>query len=152
MQVFTIEQNLVQGIETMLANWNQYRQSLDLFRIQLGLPTIMPLELDDEPIQPMYDLIDRYEKTSIYYAQAVNESMEFGKYDEAKKVRERFHKLLSEANLMYLDLFDKDKDKWERIPLPFQTEGPRRWRAWGKHSPTPDWRPRERPSRQNLSR
>ena len=73
-QAYTMEQNLVRGIETMLANWNQYRQSLDLFRIQLGLPTTMRLELADEPIQPMYDLIERYEENSNYYAQAVNDS------------------------------------------------------------------------------
>ncbi len=129
-QVYTIEQNWVQGIETMLSNWNQYRQSLDLFRIQLGLPTTLPLELDDEPIQPMYDLVDRYEKSSIYYAQAVEGSMDIGKPSEAKNVRSLYHKLLGEANLVYMDRFDKDKDVWVRTPLPFKTEGPQRWKAW----------------------
>ena len=100
-QVYTMEQNLVKGIETMLQNWNQYRQSLDLFRIQLGLPTNLVLELDDEPIQPMYDLIDLYEKTSIYYAQAMEASrMAASANFRANKVREDFRKVLQESNLV----------------------------------------------------
>ena len=70
-QVYTMEQNLVKGIETMLTQLEPVSPVARPVPHPARSADHLPLELDDEPIQPMYDLIDRYEKTSIYYAQAV---------------------------------------------------------------------------------
>jgi hypothetical protein len=55
LQVGQIQQGLLGAIQQQLQQWIQYRQALDLFRIQLGLPATVNLELSDGPIQPMYD-------------------------------------------------------------------------------------------------
>src|SRR5207244_1737625 len=60
----------------------------------------------------------RYEKNSTDYATAVNGAMDFGKYEEADKIRPRFHGQFSSSALVK--------------GLPFQKEGPRRWAAWEK--------------------
>lgn len=117
-QVGQIEQRLLGGIETMLQNWVQYRQALDLFRIQLGLPTNLPLELDDTPLQPMFDLIKRYEDNSTFYAQAINETQEFDGYDDVDKLRQRLRLQLASAPLVK--------------GMAFQKEAPQRWAAWEK--------------------
>jgi outer membrane protein TolC len=46
-QVFRIDANL--------------QQAMDAFKIQLGLPTILPIELDMGPVKPVKDALDRYE-------------------------------------------------------------------------------------------
>jgi hypothetical protein len=122
-QTGTVEQNLLgqQGIEGMLTNWVQYRQALDLFRIQLGLPTPFPLELDDGPLQPMYDLVYRYEDNSTAYSLAVNQAGQFGQYDEADKLRGRLKELVTNAPLVR--------------GLPYQTETPAQWAEWEKLKP-----------------
>lgn len=120
-QVGQIEQQLLSAIEAQLSNWVQYRQVLDLFRIQLGLPTTLPVELDDGPIQPMYDLISRYEENSIAYGYAVNEVGKFDKFEEANKLRDRLHDVMAKSPLV--------------DGLPFQKEAPLRWAAWEKLKP-----------------
>lgn len=123
-QVGQIEQRLLGGIDTMLTNWTQYRSSLDLFRIQLGLPTNLPLELDDAPLQPMYDLIKRYEDNSTFYALAVNESQGFDRIDEPEKLRGRLRTQMTTAALVE--------------GMPFQKEAVRRWAEWEKLPKTAD--------------
>jgi hypothetical protein len=115
-QVGQIEQQLLSAIESQLSNWVQYRQVLDLFRIQLGLPTTLPVELDDGPIQPMYNLISEYEDNSVAYGYAINEIGKFDKFDEADKVRERLRKVMAESDLVR--------------GLEFQEKMPERWDAW----------------------
>jgi hypothetical protein len=97
----------------------QYRQFLDLFRIQLGLPATVNVELDDGPIQPMYDLIDRYENNSIAYNMAVNQAGKYGTEDP-KMMRQRFHEVMTQSPLVQ--------------GLPFQKEAVRRWTPWEKRT------------------
>lgn len=120
-QVGQIEQQLLSAIESQLSNWVQYRQALDLFRIQLGLPTTLPVELDDGPIEPMYQLISRYEDNSVAYGYAVNEVGKFDKFEEADKLRGRLRNVMAKSPLVE--------------GLPFQKEAPLRWSAWGKLKP-----------------
>jgi hypothetical protein len=118
-QVGTVEQNYLGAIEQHLTQWVQYRQSLDLFRIQLGLPATVNVELDDGPIQPMYDLIDLYENNSIAYAMAVNQAGKYGTEDP-KVLRQRLHEVMTKSPLVQ--------------DLPFQKEAVRRWAPWEKRS------------------
>src|SRR5262249_49212582 len=61
LQVDQAEQQLLQERSTLLRNEFDYRESLDQFKLQLGLPTDLPLELDDTPIRPITRQLQRYE-------------------------------------------------------------------------------------------
>jgi hypothetical protein len=118
-QVGTVEQRYLAAIETHLTQWVQYRQFLDLFRIQLGLPATVNVELDDGPIQPMYDLIDLYENNSIAYAMAVNQAGKLGTEDP-KVLRQHLKEVMTKSALVQ--------------GLPFQKEAVRRWVPWEKRT------------------
>ena len=59
LQVDQVEQQLNDARVTLLARQLTYQDNLDQFRIQLGLPTDLPLELDFSPLQPLKDQIQR---------------------------------------------------------------------------------------------
>jgi hypothetical protein len=121
-QVGQIEQGYLGAIENHLTQWVQYRQALDLFRLELGLPSTLGVELDDGPIQPMYDLLDRYEDNSVAYYYTINDVAKYDKLDEADKLRGRLHAVFVKSTLV--------------DGLPFQKEAPRLWDAWEKLKPT----------------
>jgi outer membrane protein TolC len=53
LQVQTVEQQLLGARSNLLADQQQYLDSLDRFKIQIGLPTALSLELDDSPLRPL---------------------------------------------------------------------------------------------------
>jgi len=116
LQVGQIHQKLLGAIEAHLQQWVQYRQALDLFRIQLGLPTTLPVELDDGPIQWIYDIIGEYEDIAESYGYAINEVGRYDKFEEADKLRGRLRTVMTKSPLV--------------DGLPFQKEAPLRWKAW----------------------
>ncbi len=118
LQVGQIEQRFLAAIESQLQQWVQYRQALDLFRIQLGLPTTLPVELDDGPIEWIYNVIRLYEDNSVAYGYAINEVGKYDSFDEAKKLRGRLKDIMAKSPLV--------------DGLPFQEEAPLRWAAWEK--------------------
>jgi Outer membrane efflux protein len=61
LQVDQFEQNLLRGRTSLLTDQLQYLTSLDQFKLQLGLPTDLPIELDDTPFRPLNQQFERYE-------------------------------------------------------------------------------------------
>ena len=55
LQVGRIEQQLLQGRTTVLLRTQEYVDNIDNFKLQLGLPATVPLELDETPLQPIRD-------------------------------------------------------------------------------------------------
>src|SRR5207249_10451887 len=53
LQVWTVEQQLLRGQSQLVMDEQQYFNAIDQFKLQLGLPTDLPLELDDAPLRPI---------------------------------------------------------------------------------------------------
>ncbi len=62
LQVNQLEQQLLGGYTTLYSDQQQYMDSIDRFKQQLGLPMIVPIELDDTPIRPVIEQFRRYER------------------------------------------------------------------------------------------
>ncbi len=60
LQVDQVEQQLLQGRSTLLQRRLDLQNGLDQFKIQLGLPTRLPLELDDTLLSPIFNHLDRF--------------------------------------------------------------------------------------------
>ncbi len=60
-----------------------YLDTLDNFKLQLGLPVTVALELDDTPLKPIREQLARFEEV---YAQARALALESAKYDPATPV------------------------------------------------------------------
>ena len=55
LQVGQVEQNILNSRSRLLNQRQNLQNALDAFKIQLGLPTRLPLELDEGPIRPISD-------------------------------------------------------------------------------------------------
>lgn len=60
LQIGQVEQQLLRGRTTLLTRQQEVQNGLDQFKLQLGVPTRLPIALEDEPIRPMKDLLNRY--------------------------------------------------------------------------------------------
>jgi outer membrane protein TolC len=60
LQVDQVEQQLLRGRSQLLQRRQDLQTGLDTFKIQLGLPTRLPLELDDSPLSPIFGHLDRF--------------------------------------------------------------------------------------------
>jgi len=52
-QVQTVEQQLLSARSNLVTDQQQYLDSLDRFKIQVGVPTALDIELDDAPLRPL---------------------------------------------------------------------------------------------------
>src|SRR5205085_4987749 len=53
LQVDQLEQQLLGGRNSLLQDQQQYYDAIDRFKLQLGLPADLPIELDDTPLRPL---------------------------------------------------------------------------------------------------
>jgi hypothetical protein len=53
LQVQNVEQQLLTGRSTLLADQQNYLQSLDAFKLEIGVPTTLSIEMDDTELQPL---------------------------------------------------------------------------------------------------
>jgi hypothetical protein len=61
LQVDQFEQQVLGGRSNLLTDQQQYLLSLDQFKLQLGVPTDLPLQLDDSPFRALNQQFQRYE-------------------------------------------------------------------------------------------
>lgn len=57
LQVGQVEQQILNSQSRLLGAGQNIQNALDQFKLQLGIPTRTPLELDDGPIRPMSDML-----------------------------------------------------------------------------------------------
>lgn len=108
LQVNQVEQQLINSRTNVLNQTQQYLSNLDLFKLQLGLPTTVPLELDDGPLKPVRQQVQRFDRL---YAQFEEVTTAAGRYDAAEapaQYRERWVKLLTESALARGTAFAND--------------------------------------------
>jgi hypothetical protein len=93
-----------------------YLDTLDNFKLQLGLPVTVPLELDDEPLKPIRQQLGRLDEL---FAQVQAVELEAAKYDRTEPIagfRKRWLTLLTTSPLVQ--------------GTPFAKQIAERWGAW----------------------
>ena len=63
LQVGQVEQQLLRGQSSLLQRRQDLQTGLDQFKLQLGVPTRLQLELDDGPMKPVSDLMAMFGRT-----------------------------------------------------------------------------------------
>jgi hypothetical protein len=97
-----------------------YLDSLDNFKLQLGLPLTVGLDLDSAPLNPIRRQLSRFEDVYADLARLEEEARKYNPDDPANQFRARWLRLLTESDLMKGTTFSK-------------TIGPR-WDIWAKLS------------------
>jgi outer membrane protein TolC len=107
LQIVRVEQQLIQGRTQVLTNQRQYLDSLDNFKLQLGVPATMAIELDDGPLRPMRQQLTRFEAvySDLRSVQAVAEQSDPA--EEPAQYRSRWRRLLTESALVRGTTFSK---------------------------------------------
>ncbi len=113
-QVGLVEQQLLRGINGVLSQQANFRNDLDQFKLQLGLPLTIPLEVDDGPLQPLFDQTRRYEDVTTQYELASSQAQQYASPGEAGLLRGRLTKLLTDSPLVRGTRFAKAiKSRWD---------------------------------------
>lgn len=100
LQVVRVELQYLQSQTRLLDSTRQYLDQLDNFKLQLGVPTNLPIELDDAPLQPLKKQVRKIEEV---YDQLTAVQAEAGKYEPSEqpaRYRERWKALLTESPLV----------------------------------------------------
>jgi outer membrane protein TolC len=120
LQVDQFEQQLLSRRTTLLNDQLQYLQALDQFKLQLGLPTDLPLQLDDGPFRPLNQQFQRYEDLFNEFLEASNQPLRFASPQMVSSVRRELLRILTSSTFV----------RGTR----FRTEIEARWGAWEKLS------------------
>jgi outer membrane protein TolC len=85
LQVDQVELQLLQGRSTVLQRDQDLRDALDRFKLQLGAPPNLLLELDDEPLRPLYGQLKSYQQVLDEFEAARQEAEGKGLEDPAPR-------------------------------------------------------------------
>lgn len=77
LQVGQVEQSILRGQGTLLTRQKELQDNLDGFKLQLGLPTRLPLELDATPTKPMTKILVDFAQARTEFQSLRNESDQF---------------------------------------------------------------------------
>lgn len=116
LQVDQVEQQLLQGQTSLLLDTQQYGDSIDRFKLQLGLPTSQPLELDDEPLRPLIKQFRRFEAVFTQFDAANKEATALGDPKLLPRLRAELRRIFTSSALVQ--------------DTRFRDELPARWREW----------------------
>lgn len=119
LQVGQVELNLLQARAAVLQRQQDLRDSLDRFKLQLGVPTPLPLELDDQPLRPVARQLERFEEVIDQNEKLIARMGKFDSPTETKELRGRL-----------LDLFTNSA--YVRPARQFRKLLPVRWAEWEK--------------------
>src|SRR5579871_4764 len=120
LQVDQFEQQVLLRRTSLLTDQLQYLQTLDQFKLQLGLPTDLPLQLDDTPFRPLNQQFQRYENLFNEFVDASNQPLQFASPELVPQVREELLRILNTST------FVRGTQLRTRIEA--------RWDAWQKLS------------------
>jgi hypothetical protein len=82
LQVDRVEQQLLQGRTSVLQAEQGYRDAVDNFKLQLGVPTDLPLELDDRQTRPLAGQLRAYRGVIDQFEQARADAERFDEEDQ----------------------------------------------------------------------
>jgi len=117
-QVQQFEQQVLIRRTNLLADQLQYLSSLDSFKLQLGLPTALPIELDDTPFRPLNQQFQRYEDLFNEFAATSEESDRFSTL-EPPRVRAELRRIFTTSALVrgtrFRNQIEKRWSGWEKL-------------------------------------
>lgn len=97
LQVDQVQLDLLEGQTNVLERRQAYGDALDRFKLQLGVPPTVPLELDTSLVQVLLDHYDRYEQI-LKQSEALTKILDsYEVVAEAGLLRERIRKLFTES-------------------------------------------------------
>ena len=120
LQVDQFEQQLLGGRTKLLTDQLQYLQSLDQFKLQLGLPTPLPIELDDTAFRPLNQMFLRYEDLFRQFDAASRDPLRFSQLDAVGKVRGEFLQIFTSSPVTqgtpFRATIQTSWPAWEKLP------------------------------------
>src|SRR5262249_38224812 len=118
LQVDQVEINLLRARSTVLTDIQQIEQPLDQFKLQLGLPIEIRLELDNAPLRPILRQYRRFEEVLNQFEAAQEAAGKLDAPAETVRLRNRLREYFTASPLVQ--------------GTKFSTEFPRRWAEWEK--------------------
>ena len=108
LQVNRVEQNLLRSRSTVLISTRLYLDNLDAFKLQLGVPATMPIELDDAPLRPIRTQLGRFEDVYDQLRDVEAVGGQFTPGEPGTALRPRWMKLFTESPLVRGTSFARD--------------------------------------------
>jgi hypothetical protein len=119
LQVDQVEQQLLSGRTTLLTDQQQYGNIIDQFKLQLGLPTDICLELDDKWLRGQKRQFKRYEEIFAQYEAAGKEALSHGDPAFTPKLRAELRRLFTSSAIArgtrFVEGFPARWASWERL-------------------------------------
>lgn len=100
LQAVRVEQQLIRGRTTVLTNTRLYQESVDNFKLQLGIPMTVPIELDDAPVRPIRNQLARFEELYADLREVQNTAGAFNPAETPAQYRAKWRNLLTESKLV----------------------------------------------------
>jgi outer membrane protein TolC len=100
LQVDQFEQQVLTRRTSLLGDQLSYLQALDTFKLQLGLPTNLPIELDDSAFRPLNQQFQRYEDLFTQFVAASNEPLPLGTMELVPRVRQELRRIFTTSALV----------------------------------------------------
>jgi hypothetical protein len=113
LQVDQVEQQLLQGRSTVLQDELVAGNLLDQFKLQLGLPVNIPLELDDSPVRPLMRQFQDYLDVFSQFDKAREEATGQGPPAESARLRPHLREVFGSTALVRETRFrDRLRNRW----------------------------------------
>jgi hypothetical protein len=100
LQTDQFEQQLLGGRTRLLGDQQNYLQNIDQFKLQLGIPVDVILELDDGPFRPLNQQFQRYEDLFREFKAASDAPLRAGPAKTKGEERKRFRRLFQSSQLV----------------------------------------------------
>jgi hypothetical protein len=121
LQVDQFEQQVLLRRTNLLTDQQQYLASLEQFKLQLGLPLNLQIELDDSPFRPINQMFRRYENLFKEFEAASQEPLRFSRPELTPMVRKEMRRMFTSSAIVQ--------------GTPLQRKIVASWGAWEKLSP-----------------
>lgn len=116
LQVSRILQQLLNFKSSVITRELELRNFLDQFKYQLGLPMDIPLELDNTPLKPQLEQLNRYSNLVDEFKRARKEARKLGTPGDADRLRNGLRSIFLESE------FVKGTEFTKRFP--------NQWKTW----------------------
>lgn len=114
LQVIRVEQNLLRSRTSVLESTQTYLDNIDGFKLQLGLPATMSIELDDGPLRPIRQQLNRFEQVYAQLQSVVQQGGKFSANEPVAAYRDRWLRLLTRSPLVRGTQFARDYPVWSQ--------------------------------------
>jgi hypothetical protein len=119
LQTDQFEQQVLIRRTSLITDQQQYLQSLDQFKLQLGLPTNLLLELDDSPFRPLNQQFQRYEDLFNQYVAASEDPSRFGTPEAVPVLRRELRRLFTSSPMVrgtkFRTRIEATWNAWEKL-------------------------------------